>query len=371
MVLHGQTVEGMVSSDGAVGAHNELLRTGAAGAGSRTMNAIPELEDFLVRHRLAAAGAPLRWSPLSGGAHPDIWRVDTGAASLCVKRARAQPKPAGERHAPLARAAQECPAHEWAWLQFAHALVPQAVPEPLVHDEAAGLIAMRFPGPAQDVDWKRQLLAGQADARTAAAVGRTLGTLHDASAYRPDLARTFACGQNAHALWLEPWLSAAAQQHRSVSQELAELVKRTVSRRQALVHGELCPGTIHVGPHGPVFLHAGRAWYGDPAFDLAFCLSHLLLKRIARPDCAKALAQSFQALVEGYFSAASFEDRAASESRAAHLLPALMLACVDGKAPVDYVTEEADREAIRSSALAWIRQPPPRLADVARPWFRC
>ena len=27
-----------------------------------------------------------------------------------------------------------------------------------------------------------------------------------------------------------------------------------------------------------MFLDAECAWYGDPAFDLAFCLNHLLLK---------------------------------------------------------------------------------------------
>ncbi len=54
--------------------------------------------------------------------------------------------------------------------------------------------------------------------------------------------------------------------------------RTTLSTRRALVHGDVSPKNILVGPDGPVFLDAECAWFGDPAFDLAFCLNHLLLK---------------------------------------------------------------------------------------------
>jgi len=44
------------------------------------------------------------------------------------------------------------------------------------------------------------------------------------------------------------------------------------------VHGDVSPKNILVGPKGPVLLDAECAWFGEPAFDLAFCLNHLLLK---------------------------------------------------------------------------------------------
>ncbi len=48
--------------------------------------------------------------------------------------------------------------------------------------------------------------------------------------------------------------------------------------KKALVHGDVSPKNILVGVNGPVILDAECAWYGDPAFDVAFCLNHLLLK---------------------------------------------------------------------------------------------
>jgi aminoglycoside phosphotransferase (APT) family kinase protein len=128
------------------------------------------------------------------------------------------------------------------------------------------------------------------------------------------------------------------------------------------------PKNILVGPKGPVILDAECAWYGDPAFDVAFCLNHLLLKCLPRPLEAPALRQSFDAFLVAYFARATFETRAALEGRAAQLLPALLLARVDGKSPVEYLTEEGARSQVRAVAAALVRSAPTRLAQVADRW---
>jgi hypothetical protein len=56
------------------------------------------------------------------------------------------------------------------------------------------------------------------------------------------------------------------------------------------------------------------------------------------------------------------------ETRAAHLLPALFLARVDGKSPVEYITEDADRNKVRAVAHRLLTDPCDRLADVALAW---
>lgn len=325
----------------------------------------PALDDFLTRHGLADAGEPRRWTPLAGGVSSDIWRVDlAGGRTLCVKRALPQLKVAALWLAPVSRNA-----HEWAWIRFASQILPDAVPAPLAHDAAAGLFAMAFLDPAQHPVWKQQLLAGRVEPATAAAVGHALGVLHAASAHRADLAQAFATDENFHALRLEPYLLATGRRHPAVAPALADLVQRTTARHTVLVHGDVSPKNILVGPRGPVLLDAECAWYGDPAFDLAFCLNHLLLKRLVRPDCAAALHASFTRFVDAYFQQARFEERRALEARGAQLLPALFLARVDGKSPVEYLTEEAQREAVRARAMAWIRRPASSLGQMADEWF--
>ena len=114
-----------------------------------------------------------------------------------------------------------------------------------------------------------------------------------------------------------------------------------------------------------MLLDAECAWYGDPAFDAAFCLNHLVLKSIHLPALRDELldeAASFATTWLGHFPA---ELRAATEARVAALLPCLMLARVDGKSPVEYLSE-ATRQVVRDEAIPHIRRPPVSLAELLR-----
>jgi hypothetical protein len=118
-----------------------------------------------------------------------------------------------------------------------------------------------------------------------------------------------------------------------------------------------------------VFLDAECAWYGDPAFDLAFCLNHLLLKCLWTPSAAAAFIDCYQALAAAYLAAVAWEPREEIEGRTASLLPGLFLARVDGKSPVEYLAEDEPAKArVRRVARALLAHPPERLEEIARAW---
>lgn len=323
----------------------------------------PLLDAFLVEHGLAAPNESASWCPLTGGVSSDIWRVDLPGRSLCVKRALSTLKVAAQWQAPVSRNA-----YEWAWIQFAAQHCPDNVPTPLAHDPALGVFAMAFLAPADHPVWKQQLMAGQVEIETAKAVGRLIGSLHSASADNSELATAFDTGENFQALRLDPYLLAMSARHPSLASRLEALARRTASVRTALVHGDVSPKNILIGPKGPVLLDAECAWFGDPAFDLAFCLNHLLLKCLVRPDQVDALIVSFKALTEAYFDEADWELRASLEARAAALLPALLLARVDGKSPVEYLSDERLRDQVRWIAVPLLCEPVAHLYQVAAAW---
>jgi hypothetical protein len=117
-----------------------------------------------------------------------------------------------------------------------------------------------------------------------------------------------------------------------------------------------------------VFLDAECAWWGDPAFDLAFCLNHLLLKCLWTPKASPGFMACFEALVARYLAGITWEPADALEARAARLLPGLFLARVDGKSPVEYLTEDHDKNRVRRVARALLTRPEDRLLAVRAAW---
>ncbi len=297
-------------------------------------------------------GAGLATEPareLSGGVSSEIWRV----GGACVKRALPRLRVAQVWEAPVERNR-----YERMWLQEAAAAAPGAAPRVLAWDDDA--FAMEY---LEAPLWKARLSEGKADASFAAQVGATLAAIHAATAGRPEVVQRFATDSIFYAIRLEPYLVATAAKHPDLHEVLLLLVDRTARTKQCLVHGDVSPKNILVGPKGPVFLDAECAWYGDPAFDLAFCLNHLLLKCLWVPAARDGFLDCFEALSGSYLKAVTLEG---VEERAATLLPALLLACVDGKSPVEYLDDEG-REHVRRMASRLISNPS-TLRDIRHAW---
>ena len=301
--------------------------------------------------------------PMSGGVSSDIWRVDGPSGTFCVKRALARLKVAADWRAPVGRNRNEV-----AWFRTAGAIVPEAVPAILGDDPAGGSFAMSYLAPDRHPVWKALLRDGTVDPATSRAVGDVLGRIHAATADRPDVASTFATDAVFHAIRLEPYLEATGRAHPDLAGRFAALVATTASTRRVLVHGDFSPKNLLIGPTGPVVLDAECAWFGDPAFDLAFVLNHLLLKGVWRPALRDRYLDAFASLVEGYRAHVRWEPWADVERRTAALLPALLLARIDGKSPVEYIVSDPEREAVRAFARPRVAAAPLTLDAIATAW---
>jgi len=312
---------------------------------------------------LAGARDTLRGEPLAGGVSSDIWRIETAHGVVCAKRALSQLRVAATWRAPIQRNRYEA-----RWMQVANAAVAGSAPQLLGQHERLGVLVMSYLDPAAHPLWKLQLRDGIASLDTARAVGTTLGRIHAHSAARPELAAQFDSDAIFFDIRLEPYLLATAARHPRHADALRTLVTQTQANACALVHGDVSPKNILVGSRGPVFLDAECAWWGDPAFDLAFVLNHLLLKCLWTPSGRDGFLRCFAALAESYFALVDWEPRHGLERRAAALLPGLLLARVDGKSPVEYLTDDIQRNAVRRVALALLHDPPQRLQAVSNAW---
>ena len=319
--------------------------------------------DALRRLGLAEPDETPEFTVLTGGVASDIWRVDLKGGTVCVKRALAKLRVDADWHAPVERNL-----YEVRWFETAGEVAPLAVPRVMGRDEIAGLFVMEHLDPASHRLWKSELLAGRVDIEAARDVGQRLSRIHAGTAGREEIAARFPTDSIFHAIRLEPYLEATAAAHPDLKDALFGLSAATAATKLTLVHGDVSPKNIQLGPRGPLFLDAECAWYGDPAFDLAFCLNHLLLKCLARRDVSEALLSSFDALTQTYLAGVDWEDPARMDERTSRLLPGLMLARVDGKSPVEYLTDEGDKQIVRDAARGLLVSPPARLAQVRAVW---
>jgi len=324
----------------------------------------PEIVAALRRMGLLRDGG-VTGQPLTGGVASDIWKICLPNGPVCVKRALAKLRVTADWRAPVERNRYEA-----RWMQRAAAAAPGSVPELLGQDEESGALAMQYLPPEFFRLWKNELRDGHADPTVARAVADRLVRIHAATAADPAVASEFPTDRIFYDIRLEPYLVATAARHPDRAAVLHALVETTQRNKHALVHGDVSPKNILIGPQGPVFLDAECAWWGDPAFDLAFCLNHLLLKCLWRPAARDRFLALFTMLAETYLAGVAWEPAAALQARTAHLLPGLLLARVDGKSPVEYITDEADKDVVRRVARALLAAPVERLAAVRDSWRR-
>ena len=323
----------------------------------------PDLAKALRTLGVLGEGEIGRAEQLTGGVSSDIWRVECAQGPVCVKRALAKLKVAADWRAPVERNSYEA-----AWMRTVAAIEPDATPALLAENRDAGLFVMAYLDPADHPLWKAQLRDGTTNPATARAVAARLVHIHAAKAGDPAVAERFDTDTIFYPIRLEPYLLATARVHTDLADALESLAEVTGRTHLALVHGDVSPKNVLIGPRGPVFLDAECAWYGDPAFDLAFCLNHLLLKCLWTPQTQDGFLTCFRALAETYLASVTWEDREAIDGRVARLLPGLFLARVDGKSPVEYLTEERDKDRVRRVARALLANPVEQLDRVVAAW---
>jgi 5-methylthioribose kinase len=306
---------------------------------------------------LAGADEMVRGRPLTGGVSSDVYAVSVGDRLFCVKKPLEMLRVSAEWRAPLDRGHRE-----EAWLRFAEPVLARSVPRVLASDPAHHAFAMEFLDPHAFSSWKSQLLEGRADPGVASALGANLAALHQASTASPAAMAQFADQKGFGALRIDPYFGAVLQVHPSLRYEIDQLTAEILAPR-AVIHGDVSPKNVLVGAHRVVLLDAECASVGDPAFDLAFCLTHLVLKAVRRPLWSERYMLLARELLSSYCAELPMGEAEDLSSRTTRQMGGLLLARVDGKSPIEYLVN-SDREVVRRIGIDILHQPPRTPLDV-------
>ncbi len=301
---------------------------------------------------------------LSGGVSNIVLRVDLpGKHPFVLKQCRERLRVPMEWHAPLDRIWTE-----YTCLQLLHAILPQGVvPEILFEDRQNYLFAMTC-APDDSITWKTHLMAGRIDASVASRLGTLLATIHAEAPAYPVLRGSLRDTSLFEELRVDPYYRTAARAHPDLSDRINALIDRMdrPESERTLVLGDFSPKNILVHAGGLILLDFECAHAGDPAFDLGFFLSHLLLKAIHAATRDPDRVRDYLALCLRFWC--SYLDRidldlaVRSElvRRTIAHASACCLARVDGKSPVEYLDRWGQalarsfaREALVSEPATW------------------
>ena len=299
-------------------------------------------------------------TPLTGGVSSEIYRVLDGDRQFVVKRALAKLKVSADWYADTSRNAME-----QAYIRYVGNLLPDAVPAITHANPESGYFAMEFlDGFA---NWKEDMLAGHFDLDIASAAGQTLGKIHACSWNDTEVAKQFNATENFDQLRIDPYIRAAAVKHPALAKQLLAEAQRLRLSRQCLMHGDYSPKNMLHRQGRLVILDCEVASYGDAAFDLAFLLNHLLLKGLYHGPQQTDLPRLFEQTIKTYVTEmGALADQVLNNTT--RLLPMLLLARVDGKSPVEYLT--ANKQAmVRRYAVSRILNPHNDLVTLASDWY--
>ena len=319
-----------------------------------------ELTAILERQGYLNPGEQIEVEALGGGVSNHVLRVTTPRQRFIVKQSLPKLRVTMDRYADQGRIW-----HERDYLALVGEWFPGHVPAVLFSDEAHFLLAI-----AEVTDatlWKQTLMAGGCDPTTAANVGALLAKIHSRSFAKADVAerfqrRTPRSEDSFEQLRIDPYWRTIAQRHPDVAPAINAVIAALEAHPLALVHGDYSPKNIFVRHNGDVvLLDAEVAHWGDPTFDVAFCMNHFLLKAIYHGDAAGGNAAGgndaggnagddfvrgasifwaqYQAIVTPTRLRASVADRLPGQ------LAALLLARVDGKSPVEYLVGDEPKQA--------------------------
>ena len=322
-----------------------------------------EICQALIRLNLMDASEKPAFSELNGGISSKIYKVDLDGRSFCVKSALPTLKSDPDWHVPVERTAAE-----WEWLKMAQKVAQNIAPDPLGYDKHTNTLVMSYLEPELYPNWKDLLSHGVIDPNMAEATAERLVMLHNATAGDQKLIQRFSNDKIFYDIRLEAYFLTTGRSVKVLTNLMNELVENTAASKVALVHGDVSPKNILIGPNGPVFLDAECACYGEPAFDAAFCLTHFLLKCLWKPKWKNGYLKCHERFRKTYFANAKWLDPIELERRVTQLHLGILIARVVGRSKVEYVSDKGTQELVKTFATRHLISHVATTSEVATLW---
>jgi 5-methylthioribose kinase len=317
--------------------------------------------DYLRDHGLPGAGVETQVTPLAWGVSNVVLRVTpTAGEPFVLKQSRAQLRTHDPWFSRLDRIWREADV-----MRVLQPLLPRKVVPRVLFEDRDNYLFLMEAAPAKHVVWKQRLLEGKANPRVAEFLGRCLSTMHRETAFRPELKQRFGDTEVFVQLRVDPFYRRVADACPEVRPQIEQMIDTMFATPICLVHADFSPKNVLITNNWIFLVDYETGHFGDPAFDMGFFLSHLLLKALLHRDrfdeyagLTTAFWRKYAAGILPLASHPEFAIRALVQRTIAHLA-GCMWARIDGTSKIDYLPDPNDHQIVRDFCRSLFLDPPP------------
>jgi 5-methylthioribose kinase len=225
-------------------------------------------------------------------------------------------------------------------IELFNRLTPNQVPK-LVFLDPERFILVLERVPVGSTVWKSDLLAGVINPDIGLKLGATLASWHNYGEKNAEVKIKFMEDSLFEQLRIDPFYRFVAAKNPQIEVSIRKLINELEGDKTTVVHGDFSPKNIMVATNDDVYILDFEVTHvGNPVFDLAFLIAHLLCKFFRTDDRlhAKLLANTAISFVEEYQGV-----RRISPTLTKHAA-LIALARVEGKSPVNYLSAGAQHK---------------------------
>jgi 5-methylthioribose kinase len=279
-------------------------------------------------------------TPLSGGVSSIVWKIITSNGRWVIKQALAKLNVEADWYSDQDRIMREQESIRWI-----RPMLPKNMPE-VVWSDSQNHIYLMTCAPEGMIPWKQKLMDGDFQSIDAYQTGKLLSLFHNSgyelTAKKIEILKDL---KYFHQLRIDPFHRFLMHKYTEYSKKIDRLVIDLTENPKTVVHGDFSPKNILVGKDvPPLLIDFEVVHFGNPIFDVAFMIGHLMLKGWAFHK-EEAAVELIAAFLKGYGKV--------PQALLGHL-GLMLMARIDGKSPVSYIDSEKLKAVIRKTGTGWL-----------------
>jgi len=311
-----------------------------------TLDTIEQVKKYLIVEGLVRSDDNVQVEYLPGGVSCRVWKIVRNNDRWVIKQALKKLDVKADWFSDVERIHRE---HHV--MKQIKRIVPDSNVPKVLHTDYTNHVYMMSCAEEGVETWKDLLISGIFNASTAKSAASLLSQIHSRS-YKIDEEQKaeFSDQKYFNQLRIDPFHRFLIQKYPELTSAINKLIAELTLEKSCLVHGDFSPKNMLVQQNGEIVLIDFEvAHWGNPVFDLAYCLGHLMLKAWHLKKYEEVLSL-IKAFLDNY------------KGKVSNLLPHLglmLLARMDGKSPVNYIQDEDLKQIIRMVAIGWIKNEVP------------